>query len=193
MTMLELTPLRDLATPRVRSEDCSLHEFVSRRLGPELAELAVSSMVRGICAGDSRGVSVHFIARYLHQLEQECGRISLGLARDWVQGWVRPERKTEEEELELVKRARGERWAVWGLENGLETLVETLRDSVTGRGVELLTGVSVEALQADGARLVLSADGLQSPLTADKLVLAVPAFEAARLTAGLSQDLSSLP
>ena len=60
---------------------CSLHEFVSRRLGPELADFAVSSLVRGICAGGSKRVSVHFIASYLHQLEQETGRISLGVAR----------------------------------------------------------------------------------------------------------------
>jgi len=157
-----------------------------------LAEFAVSSLVRGICAGDSREVSVHFIARYLHQLEQQCGRITLGVARDWLRGWLRPEVRTPEEEREIVKRARGERWAVWGLENGLETLVETLRDSVTRQGVEIMTDVEVDALETDGPRLVLSAGGLQSPLTADKVVLAVPAFQAARLVAGVSPQLSSL-
>ena len=189
---LALAALRDLAAPRVECEDCSLHDFVSRRLGPELAEFAVSSLVRGICAGDSREVSVHFIARYLHQLEQQCGRITLGVARDWLRGWLRPEVRTAEEEREIVKRARGEHWAVWGLENGLETLVETLRDSVTSQGVEIMTDVEVDALETDGPRLVLSAGGLQSPLTADKVVLAVPAFQAARLVAGVSPQLSSL-
>ena len=43
-----------------------------------------------------------------------------------------------EEEEELVRRARGGYWAVWGLENGLETLLETLRDSVTRQGVEVI-------------------------------------------------------
>lgn len=189
---LALAAVRDLLTPRVKCEDTSLHEFVSRRLGPELAEIAVSALVRGICAGDSREVSVHFIARYLHHLEQTCGRVSLGLARDWLRGWVRPEDKTVEEQEELVRRARGEHWAVWGLENGLETLVETLRDSVTSRGVEVITGMDVNPVEADGARLVISADGLQSNITADKLVLAVPAFQAARLLSRLSPDLSAL-
>ena len=41
---------------RVRCDDTSLHEFISRRLGPELADYAVSSVVRGICAGDSKQV-----------------------------------------------------------------------------------------------------------------------------------------
>ena len=148
--------------------------------------------MRGICAGDSREVSVHFIARHLHHLEQTCGRVSLGLARDWLRGWVRPGEQTVEEQEELVRRARGEHWAVWGLENGLETLVETLRDSVISRGVEVITGVDVNPVEADGARLVISGDGLQSSISADKLVLAVPAFQAARLLSHLSPDLSDL-
>ena len=41
-----------------------------------------------------------------------------------------------EEQEELVRRAREEHFAVWGLENGLETLVETLQDSITRQGVE---------------------------------------------------------
>ena len=43
-----------------------------------------------------------------------------------------------EEQEELVRRAREEHWAVWGLENSLETLVETPRDSVTRQGVEVI-------------------------------------------------------
>jgi len=189
---LALAAVRDLLAPRVKCEDTSLHEFVSRRLGPELAEIAVSALVRGICAGDSREVSVHFIARHLHQLEQTWGRVSLGLARDWLAAWVRPGQETVEEQEELVRRARGEHWAVWGLQNGLETLVETLRDSVTSRGVEVVTGAEVSPVETDGARLVISGDGLQSSITADKLVLAVPAFQAARLLSRLSPDLSDL-
>ena len=41
-------------------------------------------------------------------------------------------------EEKLVRRAREGYWAVWGLKNGLETLLETLRDSVTRQGVEVI-------------------------------------------------------
>ena len=75
---LAMSAFTDLSTSRVKCDDISLHEFVSRRLGQEVAEFAVSSLVWGICAGDSRQVSVHFIAKYLHQLEQETGRIGSG-------------------------------------------------------------------------------------------------------------------
>ena len=53
---LAMAALTDLAASRVKCDDTSLHEFVSRRLGLELADFPVSSIVRGICAGDSKKV-----------------------------------------------------------------------------------------------------------------------------------------
>ena len=167
-----------------------MDEFISRRLGPELAEYAISSLVRGICAGDSKQVSVHFIAKYLHQLEQETGRITLGAARDWVRGWGRAAPKCPEEELDIVRRARAERWAIWGLENGLETLIETLRDSVTSSGVEVRLGTAVEKVTRDGAglRVVTGAE----EVACDEVVMAAPAFQTAGMVADLCPELAEL-
>ena len=178
---LAMAALRDLTTPRMRCTDTSLHEFVSRRLGPELADYAVSSLVRGICAGDSRSVSVHFIASYLHQLEQETGRISVGVARDWLRSWTTPAQKpSAEEQLDIVKRARAERWAIWGLENGLETLTERLRDHMADQGVEIRMGAEVSSITRDGERLrVLGEDGVD--LSCDQVIMAAPAFRAAEI------------
>ena len=169
---------------------CSLHEFVSRRLGPELADYAVSSLVRGICAGDSRSVSVHFIASYLHQLEQETGRISLGVARDWLRSWTTPAQKpSAEEQLDIVKRARAERWAIWGLENGLETLTERLRDHMADQGVEIRMGAEVSSITRDGERLrVLGEGGVD--LSCDQVIMAAPAFRAAEIVRDLEPELS---
>ena len=169
-----------------------MHEFVSRRLGPEVAEFAVSSVVRGICAGDSRQVSVHFIAKYLHQLEQETGRIGVGVARDWVRGWVQHPPQTQEEQMDIVKKARAERWAIWGLENGLETLVEKLRDQVTKEGVEIQYGVKVDKILKSGDKLVVTGAENGTALECDKVVLAAPAFTAAGMVSELSSELSSL-
>ena len=55
-----------------------------------------------------------------------------------MRSWTRSAQKpSPEEQLDIVKRARAERWAIWGLENGLETLTERLRDHVTDQGVEI--------------------------------------------------------
>ena len=123
---LAMAVFKDLCSPRIQCEDTSLYEFVSRRLGADIAQYAVDPLVRGICAGDSKQVSVHFIAKYLHQMEQETGRITFGVASDYVKVLMSKPEITLLEKGELVKQARGEKWAVWGLENGMETLVEAL-------------------------------------------------------------------
>ena len=185
---LAMAVFKDLLAPRVKCEDTSLYEFVSRRLGADIAQYAVDPLVRGICAGDSRQVSVHFIAKYLHQMEQETGRITFGVARDYIKGQFTKPEEPIIERLELVKQARGEKWAVWGLENGLETLVETLQKSLVKRGVEINTGVSVENIAMSSGKVVVSCG---SDITCDKLVLALPAFKAAPLVQGISEELSS--
>lgn len=188
--------LTDLLAPRLPGQDCSLHEFITRRFGREVAEFAVDPLVRGICAGDSRQLSVHFIASYLHQLEQEAGRVSLGLARDWLRGWWNPAlQPSPVEQCELVKLAREESWAMWSLENGLETLVETLHQSLVSRGVEVVTSSPVESIAVRGGRCTLMR-AEAGDLECDKLVLALPAHRAARLLPSqpdLANLLASIP
>ena len=47
-----------------------------------------------------------------------------------VRSWYHTPVTTPEEQCDIVKRARAEKWSIWSLENGLETLIETLRDRV---------------------------------------------------------------
>jgi len=155
------------------------------------AEFAISSLVRGICAGDSKQVSVHFIAKYLHQMEQETGRISLGVARDWLKSWYQAPELTPEEKLDIVKKARAERWAIWGLENGLETLIEKLGSHVTKQGVEINYAANIQDIAEDGDRLVVSGDNMKT-LHCDKMIMAAPAFQAAKMIQNLSPEVSSL-
>ena len=159
---------------------------MSRRLGPEVAEYAVSSVVRGICAGASREVSVHFIAKYLHQLEQETGRIGVGVARDWIRGWFQRPPQTQEEQMDIVKKARAERWAIWGL----ETLVERLRDQVTKDGIEIQYGVKSDKISNSCDKLLVTVGQNLSELECDKVLLAAPAFRAAGIVSELSSELS---
>jgi len=187
---LALALFKDLLSPRVRCEDTSLHEFVSRRLGSDIADYAIDPMVRGICAGDSKQVSVHFIANYLHQMEQEWGRISFGVAKDYMKGFVHKPEKSPLENLDIVKKARSEKWAVWGLENGLESLVEALETSLVENGVEIITETSVENITVRNNQAVVSYNG--SNVICDKLVLALPSYKAAPLLHGISGELSSL-
>jgi len=187
---LAFAALKDLTTSRTQCEDTSLYEFVSRRLGQDIAQYAIDPMVRGICAGDSKNVSVHFIAKYLHQLEQETGRIFIGMARDYTKGLFHKTDLSEIEKIDLVKQARAEKWAVWGLENGMESLIETLHDSVKRQGVEVKTDVSVGNIMNSRDKITVSYD--TSELICDHLILAIPACNASSLVLDISSQLSSL-
>jgi len=187
---LAFAAIKDLVTPRVKCEDISLYEFVSRRLGKDVADYAIDPMIRGICAGDSKQVSVHFIANYLHQCEQQTGRISFGVLRDYAKLPFSSPVISPNEKLDLVKRARSEKWAVWGLENGLETLIERLHILNSQNGVEIITNASVEDISLSGKKLHICYNS--SEIACDKLIIAVPAFQAAQLVQGLSGDLSNI-
>ena len=187
--------IRDLMTPKLESEDESLHDFVARRLGPDIAAYAVAPLVRGICAGDSKEMSVHFIASYLHTLEQSSSRISLGWAKDWVRGRMFPAATAPEENCDLVKRARAERWAVWGLAGGLQTLTEGWAQSLQDRGVEIKMDTPVKSLEMEKpgvgyCRGRIAVNTADETLLCDNVVLAAPSFTTAQLLAPLHLELA---
>ena len=187
--------IRDLMTPKLESEDESLHDFVARRLGPDIAAYAVAPLVRGICAGDSKEMSVHFIASYLHTLEQSSSRISLGWAKDWARGKIFPAATAPEENCDLVKRARAERWAVWGLAGGLQTLTEGWAQSLQDRGVEIKMDTPVKSLEIEKpgvgyCRGRIAVNTADETLLCDNVVLAAPSFTTAQLLAPLHLELA---
>ena len=187
--------IKDLMTPKLESEDESLHDFVARRLGPDIAAYAVAPLVRGICAGDSKEISVHFIASYLHSLEQSSSRICLGWAKDWARGKVFPAAVTAEENSDLVKKARAERWAVWGLAGGLQTLTENLARSLQDRGVEIKMASPVKSLEMEKPGVGFCRDRVavntaDETLLCDNVVLATPSHTTAQLLAPLHAELA---
>jgi len=180
--------LKEILRPAKNDSDVSLYEFINRRFGEDVANYAVDPLVRGICAGNSREISVHFIAKYLHQLEQKHNSIVKGYLIDWLKYKINPEPKTAAENCDIVKQARSEHWSVWGLENGLTTLTERLSEYLAANGVEIFTDYNIDDIKISNGSCILQGD---STLTCDHLTLALPAFNAANLTSGINGELSS--
>ncbi|NXV56204.1 PPOX oxidase, partial [Molothrus ater] len=112
--------LRDLLTPAGTGPDESAHGFAQRRFGPEVAELAVDSLCRGVFAGDSRALSVRSCFPALFQAERQRGSVLLGLALPHGGGGAAGP------EAGLARRARAERWSQWSLRGGMESLARAL-------------------------------------------------------------------
>uniref|UniRef100_A0A8C6L5C4 Protoporphyrinogen oxidase n=1 Tax=Nothobranchius furzeri TaxID=105023 RepID=A0A8C6L5C4_NOTFU len=69
----------EILVKRGKEDDESIYSFVSRRLGKELADIAVDSLCRGVFAGDCRNLSVRSCFPPLFNAEQKRGSLTLGL------------------------------------------------------------------------------------------------------------------
>lgn len=167
--------LRLLAEPLIRRApadvDESVAQFVRRRLGPELLEVAVEPFVSGIYAGSPEQLSVAATFPRLHELEQRYGSVALGAA------------------LQAGRRrdhgARRHRQAgSFSFRDGMQTLTDALATSVA----DVQTGVRVTRLARAGAGYRLEFEHGTQPgaVEARAVVLAVPADEAGRLVRPLA-------
>ncbi|XP_041577056.2 protoporphyrinogen oxidase isoform X5 [Taeniopygia guttata] len=181
--------LRDLLTPAGTGPDESAHAFARRRFGPEVAELAVDSLCRGVFAGDSRALSVRSCFPALFQAERRRGSVLLGLALPLSHGVP-----TGEDQAGLARRARAERWSQWSLRGGMESLPRALVAFVSPR-CELRCHAPLAHLCHRRGRWQLSLP--DATISADHVVSAIPAAALARALPAeaepLARELRAIP
>uniref|UniRef100_W5MBE3 Protoporphyrinogen oxidase n=1 Tax=Lepisosteus oculatus TaxID=7918 RepID=W5MBE3_LEPOC len=78
---LAVSVLKELLTRRGDQEDESIHGFVERRLGKELADIVMDCLCRGVFAGDCRELSLRSCFPPLFRAERDWGSVVLGLIR----------------------------------------------------------------------------------------------------------------
>ncbi len=152
----------------------SVADFVRRRLGDEFLDYAIEPFVAGIYAGDPELLSVKAAFPRLAALEQNHG----SLIRGMIVG-ARERRKNAEKAKNTAKS--------FSFRAGMQTLTDAL---ARGVGTERIRcGVHVDRVrrESDGLFTVeATTDSHRFARTARALVLAVPAYEAARLIAPLA-------
>ncbi|XP_058865404.1 protoporphyrinogen oxidase-like isoform X2 [Acipenser ruthenus] len=160
---------RELLVKRGTQEDESVHGFVERRLGKELADFAIDSLCRGVYAGDCRKLSVRSCFPPLFRAERDYGSIVLGMA------FGRTE-KVAELESKLAQKSREEGWAQWSLRQGMQALPEALEDWLrrTGR-VEILQEVEVQRLERTAGGSAWEIKLHDGSIKADHIISAMPA------------------
>jgi oxygen-dependent protoporphyrinogen oxidase len=164
MGLEPFVPRRDL-----NGGDESIASFVSRRLGPEVAERLVAPLLGGIYGGDATKLSIRATLPQFVEAEAKHG----SLVRAMQLG-----RK--------VPRGRAPASAFTTLRGGIGGIVARLAERIGGR---LETGVHVTAVVAAPAeerrgRFVVEVEG-SSPIFADHVVLAVPANAASKVLASI--------
>nr|XP_033494729.1 protoporphyrinogen oxidase isoform X2 [Epinephelus lanceolatus] len=164
---LLLSVALEILVKKGKEDDESVHSFVSRRLGKELADIAVDSLCRGVFAGDCRKLSVRSCFPVLHNAEKSRGSLTLGMLLGSGPSSVVPPGP-------LAQRSMKESWAQWSLSRGLESLPESITEHLQQSGkVELHRDAAVEHISpsASGWKITVE-DGV---ISADHIISALPA------------------
>ncbi|MGW3292764.1 protoporphyrinogen oxidase [Streptomyces xiamenensis] len=161
---------RDSELPPLRvGEDVGIGALVAERMGPEVVDRLVEPLLGGVYAGDAYRISLRAAVPHLYEAART--HDSLLAAVRAVQG--------RQEEAREGKPAGP---VFNGIEGGVGRLPEAVAAACRAAGATLESGVAVTGLRrtARGWAAQL-ADGRS--LTADGVILAVPASAAARLLA----------
>ncbi|XP_048368366.1 protoporphyrinogen oxidase isoform X3 [Sphaerodactylus townsendi] len=173
--------LKDLTAPRGSEADESIHVFVKRRFGQELADIIIDCLCRGVFAGDCRALSMRSCFPALFQAEKTHRSVILGM--------ILGGGKSIPADSPLIRRAQKERWSQWSLRNGMEALPEALADFLKHRAVEIHRDASVKRLDrtATGRWQISLEDGV---VEADHVISALPAKALAKSLPNWAEPLS---
>ena len=152
--------------PRRHNGDESIAGFVRRRFGREALERAAQPMIAGIYTGDPEKLSLQATMPRFREMEHRYGSL------------IRAYRKSTQAVRENIESASGPRYGLFlSLKAGMGSLVQTLIRGMPG--VSLRTSASVAQISRAQNWIISLKDG--SVLEADRLCLALPAPNAARL------------
>jgi oxygen-dependent protoporphyrinogen oxidase len=167
--------------------DESLGDFARRRLGPEALEKLIDPMVTGIFAGDPDRMSLRSSFPLIHDLERKYG----GLVRGMIA--LKRERSRQGQRTGMSAGPGG---VLVSFDQGVQTLTDALASPLT-EGLHLNVSVDRVERRGDSYALLLSEGGLREAMEADVVVVATPAFEAARILQpvdeALCDALSAIP
>jgi oxygen-dependent protoporphyrinogen oxidase len=169
-----------LVSARSRTPDPTIDEVAARRLGPEVAETFISSIVAGVFGGDSRRLSLKACFPKAWRFDQDCRSPLL-----YEMAVMRRKRKEAARDPNC-NRYKG----LISFDGGLQSLADALARRL---GPGLRTGCRVEAIERDGDEYrlrVQSSDGPET-MTARRIVLATPASCAADLLRPLVPEAAS--
>jgi oxygen-dependent protoporphyrinogen oxidase len=174
----------DLFLPRANtngSSDESLASFVSRRLGKEALDRMAQPMVGGIYTADPRTLSLRATLPRFLEMERKHRSIILAMLR---------QRKTTKSAASGVS---GPRYSLFlSFDDGMQVLTDELERSVGKAGVAIqlnskVTGLDRTTTDRQSDWTITTGDN--SPIQADGVCLAIPAYSAATLLEKIDHQL----
>lgn len=166
-----------LVRSRAGDDDESIGAFVRRRMGPEALDRLVEPMVAGIYSADPDALSLKATFPQFLDMERKYGSVIRAL---------RARRRAASE-----PEATGPRYGLFvSLRQGMQALVDALAARLAA--VTVRTGVTAAAVEATpgGRWRVRTSTGEE--VSADAVILALPAYASAALLRDVDADLAAL-
>jgi protoporphyrinogen/coproporphyrinogen III oxidase len=177
--------------------DESIQSFITRHFGPEAAQSIAAPLLGGIYAGNIGELSMAATFPQLVQLEREHGSVIFGFFKRELELAKAANRHSESRGAANGASAMGTRLAELGhllswffrpegqrpspflsFRNGLGSLIDALARALPAGSTRLASAVKAVAPDETGLRVVLESGEV---LSADAVILAVPAHAAARI------------
>jgi oxygen-dependent protoporphyrinogen oxidase len=159
-------------------DDESVASFIRRRFGPEAVDQIAQPMLGGIYTANVQRLSARATLAKFCQYERDWGSVAEGLRR-------------EPKEQHSQKQSSGARYSAFlSLEGGLQNLVNALVQSIGEHRIRCNTSVSSMSKDQDGHWSLSLSSGGAEKFTA--VILAIPAFAAAKLTHNFNSQLAEL-
>ena len=142
----------DVTAPSIQKDDESLYSFIERRLGADIADYIISPMICGICAGDAKQISVHFLMSSVFEAAQKHGSIFRGILKENIinnflkSPQLHKTNPSENKHMGSAELSQKSKWAVWGLEGGLEQLPQALANNLFSKNVHIHLGTECKEL-----------------------------------------------
>lgn len=175
--------IKDLFGPGSKKplNDESIYDFAKRRFGKELADYAVGSMICGICAGDAKEISVKFLMKNLFAKEQKYGGVIRGLVFDLIMNGADRLKAPSFTPCDLYKKAKDERWSIYSLQGGLETLPKTMVEKLNEKdSISLNLNSACDRINFEAAgQAQVSVN--RSNYSTNHVVSSLPSFQLAKL------------
>ncbi len=162
------------------SEDESIYDFTTRRIGKEAADTMIVPMVSGIYGGDARKLSLRACFPVMEEMEAQYGSLIKAMIAK------KKEKKSE-------GGPAGPGGHLTSFKTGLNKIIEVFEEKYRDN---LVTGMEVTGIEKDGKKFIVSFK-FNQPESYDAVICSTPSFAAASLTENLdmllSDTLASIP
>lgn len=177
--------MHDFIAQKQTVKDESIYDFCNRRFGTEVADYLISPMICGICAGNSKEISVKFLMKTLFEYEQKYGNIYKGLIRNLFNNSPKTELS------KLAKRAKVERWSIYSFKDGLESLPRAIEQYIKKKDISIELNAKCKSIELYPRNITVHLDNGKS-IDASQMISSISSEELSQLLKNQHPDLSTL-